>query len=712
VDSGCAAKGTDDDRVIVLPGREGHAVGDTLRRRERRFRSLVDNASDFFGICASDGTMIYASPSVERILGVGVDEVLGSAQTETHHPDDLPRVKAAFLQARSQGRATVEFRFRHRDGSWRWLDLTVTDLLADPDVEGLVLTGRDTTERRLAEEALRLSEERWRALLLNSSDVITVLAPDGTVAYSSPSTVNLLGYSDEEIRGWDVMGLVHPDDFDRAAETFAALLTSPGVSDPIEMRVRHAEGGYRWIEAVANNLSLDPAVGGIVVNSRDVTERKRAQEVLAQRAVSDGLTGLPNRMLLMDRLASALARTERSGRATAVLFLDLDHLKLVNDSLGHGAGDQVLLTVASRLQSVLRRGDTAARVGGDEFVLCCEGDDEPLEIADRVAGALAEPVVIEDHQLTVTASIGITLASDASRAPEELLRDADTAMYRAKQRGRARAEVFHHSMRTRSLDRLEQHFDLRRALASKQFRVTYQPIVSLGNGHLVGAEALVRWAHPRRGIVSPAEFIPAAEETGLIEQLGAWVLNEACLEAANWNRDLAHTVGVSVNLSARQLADAQLPELIGRALESSGLDPACLCLEITESLLLDEPDSVAKRLEQLSALGVDVAIDDFGMGHSSLTYLKRFAVDVLKIDRAFLAGIEETGDNRAIVDAVVALGTNLGLTVIAEGVETVEQLATLKSLGCDLAQGFYFAVPLPPSDFEALIRREVQRAAR
>src|SRR5438874_2145393 len=600
-----------------LVGRPGEAkdlarLAGRIRQSERRFRSLIENATDLFVICDAEGRPIYISPSVNGIVGVNAEELLGTPNNDLHHPDDLPRVIDAFADAMQVGRADVDFRIRHSDGSWRWLELTVTNLLHDPDIEGLVLTGRDVTERKRAEEALRVSEERWRALLLNSSDVITVLGADGKVLYTSPSTERLLGYPPHDLTNMEVFELVHPDDLDRAATILLELLEqSEPAGDPIEMRVRHADGSYRWLEAVPTNLLDDAAIGGIVVNIRDISERKRAQDELARQALYDSLTGLANRALLLDRLGSALSRSERTGTLTGVLFLDLDHFKLVNDSLGHALGDQLLIAVAERLQQFLRKGDTAARLGGDEFVLCCEGlesYDEAADIADRVADILGEPVVLDGHDLSVTVSVGITYACDESRKPEELLRDADVAMYRAKDRGRARSEVFLPSMRTRARERLEQQLDVRRALTAGQFRMTYQPVIRLSSDELVGAEALVRWAHPRRGLVLPGEFIPAAEETGLIEPLGTWVLVQSIAGAAAWNRKSESPLGVAVNLAARQIAGGQPPHLIGTALGVNGLDPRRLCVEITESVLVEEPEEVESMLKDVADLGVRIAI--------------------------------------------------------------------------------------------------------
>jgi diguanylate cyclase (GGDEF)-like protein/PAS domain S-box-containing protein len=808
-------------------------VAGRIRQSERRFRSMIENAHDLFVICDIEGTLLYVSPSVRGVAGVNPEDILGSSQNDMHHPDDLSRLIEAFSAAVRNGRAEVDFRFRHRDGSWRWLQTTIINLLDDPDVGGIVLAGRDVTERKQVEEALRVNEERWRSLLMNSSDVITVLddkgdviyaspsidrllgltsdqildmsvfalvhpddleragttllelidsegpswpiemrvrhvngdyrsieavaknmlddpniggivinvrdvterklaeaalsvneerwralvknstdaitvlGPDARVIYTSPSVERLLGYDPDPLTQTEVFEVVHPDDLAEAAASFQKLLNSDNVSDLIEMRVRHADGTYHWIEAVANNLLDDPAIGGIVVNVRDVTERKRAEEELARQAMSDSLTGLANRIVLVDRVASASARSERTGKLTAVLFLDLDHFKLVNDGLGHAVGDQLLITVADRLQRFLRKGDTAARLGGDEFVLCCENIEsysEAADIADRLAEVLGEPINLDGQDVSLTVSVGITCACDGSRSPEDLLRDADVAMYRAKERGRARSEVFLPSMGTRARERFEQQLDVRRALTAGQFRMTYQPLIHLSTNELAGAEALVRWAHPRQGLVLPGEFIPAAEETGLIEPLGRWVLGQAVAEAAAWDRESPNPLGVAVNISARQIAGGQLPTLVRAALDSNGFDARRLCLEITESVLVEEPDEVEATLTEVADLGVRIAIDDFGTGYSSLAYVKRFPVSILKVDRSFVAGIEDHADNRAIVEAIVGLASSLGLMVVAEGVETAEQLRIIKDIGCDLAQGFYIGHSIPPEAFEDLVR--------
>ncbi len=432
-------------------------------------------------------------------------------------------------------------------------------------------------------------------------------------------------------------------------------------------------------------------------------ERKRAQvaeRALLHQAFHDTLTGLPNRALLADRLGQTLARRERRCAEAAVLFLDIDRLKWVNDSLGHAAGDQLLVDVARRLDSVLRPGDTVARFGGDEFVVLCEdlgSAGEAITVAERLREALASPFHVRGREIGLTASIGIALASTSSHdTPDALLRDADAAMYRAKERGRDRVELFDDHMRSRALARLETESTLRRAIDQQELRVHYQPVIDLTSGRATGLEALVRWQHPERGLVPPSEFIPVAEETGLIVGLGAFVLAEACTQVARWNnrRSDEPPLTVSVNLSAHQLRSPGLRELVAEALERTSLEPRLLCLEITETALVEDAESNRTALDSLKDLGVTLAVDDFGTGYSSLLYLRRFPVDMLKIDRSFVVGLDTNAEDTAIVSGVVGLAQALGLQAVAEGVETPEQAARLRGLGCPLAQGYYWSKPL------------------
>jgi diguanylate cyclase (GGDEF)-like protein len=428
-------------------------------------------------------------------------------------------------------------------------------------------------------------------------------------------------------------------------------------------------------------------------------ERKRAEIALAHQALHDQLTGLPNRALFYDRLQQALTRLGRSTDAVAVLFCDLDRFKVVNDSLGHDRGDELLCAVAERLNGVLRAGDTAARFGGDEFVVLCEGvagEDDAIRVAARLAEALDEPFGIADDEVYVRTSVGIALATSPEARPEALLRDADAAMYRAKERGGGAYEVFDLEMRDRALRRMSVEHALHRAIERDELRVHYQPLVAMSTGDVVGVEALVRWEHPERGLLGPIEFIPTAEETGLIHELGAWVLQAACAQSAAWSA-AGRPLRMSVNLSARQCHHPDLARLVERMLQETGADPALLCLEVTETAVMDDLDTMAGVLTELKALGLTIAIDDFGTGYSSLRALQMLPVDVVKIDRSFVAELPDSDQAAAIAAAVIGLAHALGMTAVAEGIEMVAQLERLRTLGCDIGQGYYFSRPVEPA---------------
>jgi diguanylate cyclase (GGDEF)-like protein len=471
-----------------------------------------------------------------------------------------------------------------------------------------------------------------------------------------------------------------------------------GVIDPHGVYDHPAAWASPWLWALIHGVFVLGACAAAVTSWR-LNERTR--EHMTFQALHDPLTGLPNRTLFVDRLAIALARARRSGALGAVLFLDLDRFKVVNDSLGHHAGDEVLLAVAARLDEVLRVNDTAARFGGDEFTVLAEDfadEADVLELAERVAGAFAAPMAVAGRELALSASIGVALMGGAE-TPEDLLRDADAAMYRAKERGRDRIEVFDETLRERVTKRLELENDLRRAISGGELRTHYQPKVRIDTREIVGVEALVRWEHPERGLVPPGDFIPLAEETGLIIDLGAWVLRDACSRAASWD------VTVSVNLSRRQLGQEDLLELVAATLAETGLPAERLCLEITESTVMRDPERSLETLRALKALGVALAIDDFGVGYSSLSQLKHLPpVDLLKIDKSFVDNLASGVEDRAIVTAILSLAGAYGMTSVAEGVEDADQVAALEALGCELAQGFLFARPQPPEAVDRLLQ--------
>jgi predicted signal transduction protein with EAL and GGDEF domain len=494
----------------------------------------------------------------------------------------------------------------------------------------------------------------------------------------------------------------------------------------------HADGEVKAVlefftpAAVAPDSALLDVMGQIGQQLGRVVERIHAQEQIAHQATHDALTGLANRLLFRDRLELALARARRHGSFAALLFLDLDRFKDINDTLGHGAGDELLRSVSERLQVALRATDTLARLGdeeftlarfgGDEFVVLCEdlaAEDGAVRIAEQVTQALLNPFVLEGKEHVVTASVGIVLASGADSDAEGLLRDADIAMYRAKQRGPGNWEIFDEALRNRALERVATERALRHALEAGELRLHYQPIVTLDGGVLQSVEALVRWQHPERGLLPPGEFIPIAEESALILQIGAWTLREACEQASRWRARFgdAAPLPVSINVSARQLARPDLPMIVGRVLADTGVSAADLAIELTETALIEDSSVPAASLRELKSLGVKILLDDFGTGYSSLSHLQRFPIDALKIDRSFVMHLSTGDDDSAIVRAITAMASALGVEVVAEGVETAEQAAEAQAQGCALAQGYYFARPAPPTEIEALIRSGTNTSA-
>jgi diguanylate cyclase (GGDEF)-like protein/PAS domain S-box-containing protein len=548
---------------------------------------------------------------------------------------------------------------------------------------------------------LRRSEERFRAIVQNSSDMVLIVDGRGRVLYSSPSNERILGHTEEMFKNMQsIEDAVHPDDRELARAFFIEALKSPQITTPACWRVRHANGSWRHIEVIYNNLLDRPEIRGMMLTSRDVTDRKELEDQLAHRAFHDALTGLPNRSLFTDRVEHALARQTRGDGRVAALFLDLDDFKTVNDSLGHNAGDELLVAAARRLDECLRGGDTAARLGGDEFAILLEDVTDAQEasrVAERVIEALRPPFEVDGKRTFVYASIGIAMSGDTGgQHAQELLRNADVAMFTAKRRGKGSYEFFEADMHTAALQRLELKAELEQALDLGQFLIHYQPAVDLANGLITGVEALVRWKHPERGIVPPLDFIPLAEETGLIVPIGNWVLREACKQARAWH--LAYpdnpALYVGVNLSGRQLQDPAVVGDVQSALDEAGLPASSLILEITETVLLQDAEAAASTLSALKDIGVQLAIDDFGTGYSSLGYLDRFPVDIVKIAKPFIDNVAHGPDESAVTAAMITLGGTLGLKTVAEGIEDADQLAELRALSCDQGQGFYLARPV------------------
>ncbi|HEV3450259.1 MAG TPA: EAL domain-containing protein [Acidimicrobiia bacterium] len=562
----------------------------------------------------------------------------------------------------------------------------------------ILLLGWATADKERAEEALERREERFRGLVQHAADIILVVE-DGRVRYASPAFEVLLGYSPGEAIGSLALDLAHPDDVEAAAESFLAVQHADGVAARIELRLHHRDGSWRWFDASVTDMTNRPGVEGIVANLRDISERKAIAEQLSNAATHDGLTGLPNRVAFLDSLRLALSR-QQPGASVGVIFLDLDRFKLVNDSLGHPAGDQLISVLAQRLRAAMRPGDTVARFGGDEFVILCPDipdADAALEIAERLQDAVRAPVLVAHREIFVTASLGVAIAKRPDEAPDELVRDADTAMYRAKDNGRARIELFDDVGHRRAVEALQMDADLHRAVDRQEFELHYQPIVDLVERRVIGFEALVRWRHPTLGLIQPDDFIPRAEDNGLIVPIGALVFEHACRQAARWHghQPGRHRLSVSINLAPRQLIEPSLTAEVADILQRTSIDPNSVWLELTESALMHDADQAILVLERLRRLGVHLAIDDFGTGYSSLAYLKRFPVEALKVDHTFVDGLGDQAEDTSIVGAIVGLAHSLGIAAIAEGVQTRAQLQELQTLGCEYAQGYLFGIPEP-----------------
>ncbi|MGZ6908793.1 MAG: PAS domain S-box protein [Acidimicrobiia bacterium] len=866
---------------IVINGRDvtgRQAMEQQLRESERRFRGLVQNLAESVTVLGPDGSVKYSSPSASDMMGFEPGHGDGSAALDWVLEPDRERVAEvvarAFVEPGVHGPITL--RVQNSNGEIRTLEALGHNRLDDPNVEGVVVTARDITERVTAEEAARRSDARLSALVENLSDVVTIVDTDGNISYTSPAAEKLFGFEEGDSSYTDPISRMHPDDKEDAMERLAQHVAGEH-QDPVRFRLRAGDGTWHVVEAVARDMSDDPAVNGVVVTTRDVSDRMRAEslvadqakvltriargarlhetltsicdvlerqvpnsmfgvllldaesgstqlgagpkvahdlanaidavivdpadprlrvadvvatagpaelgsdwrtarvrsvadhlgiaslwstpimdsdslnvigvifgcfevshavtpaerdivemfaqtagiaierrvseDLLAHRANHDSLTGLPNRVLFLEFLSHALVRSQRNGNSVAVLFLDLDRFKHINDGLGHDAGDVLLRQLSERLRVAMRPSDVVARFGGDEFTVLCDGldpevaDEQVGEVARRLLDVIERPLSIDGEDRRLSASVGIAIGRSESTA-EGLLRDADAAMYEAKQHGKARWEIFDDAMRSAMNARLNLETRLERAIERNEFRLFLQPIVDLASGRCIGGEALLRWHDPELGIITPDQFIGLAEETGLIIPMGEWALAEACRTVASWEEVglLAPEFTMAVNLSARQVAQADLVERVRAVIARSGPMASRICLEITESVLMEE--SSVEAMHALKDLGVRLSIDDFGTGYSSLGYLKRFPVDSVKVDRSFVDGLGTDSEDSAIVTAVVSLGHALGLAVVAEGVETSAQLQELLALGCDRAQGYWFSGPRNVTEFAGLLHAQ------
>ncbi len=559
---------------------------------------------------------------------------------------------------------------------------------------------KDTLERQGA--------QRFQALIQSSSDVISIVGSDGRIRFQSPATRSVFGYAPEQSIGIDIGELVHPEDATRVTSMFRQVVAGGSASLACECRIRHADGSWRTTETRISNLLDEPAVEGIVLNTRDITDRQALEAELRHQAFHDSLTGLANRALFTNRVEHALAGSKRDGSTIAVLHCDMDGLERLNDGLGFRSGAAALELVADRLRSCVRGQDTVARFDGHEFGLLLDRLGTPADATlamERIMTVLRQPLMLPGVSAELRPFIGIAVAIAGEGTPEELLRNSALAVRLARNYEGGYA-IFDPDMQAEAVRRIEIESQLRTAIEESQLVLHYQPTIDFKTGRLTGVEALVRWQHPKRGLVPPMEFIPLAEESGLIVPLGLWTIQEACRQVRDWQREIPtdEPISLNVNLSARQLRDPNIVRDIAAALDDTGLLPSRLTLEITESVLMIDTSATLNRLFQLKSLGVRLAVDDFGTGYSSFAYLRRFPFDILKIDKSFVDGVATEPTAGALVDAMIRIGKTLRLETVAEGVEYVEQADRLRALDCDIGQGYYFARPLTRDAFTALLR--------
>ncbi|MBD2327360.1 EAL domain-containing protein [Alkalinema sp. FACHB-956] len=680
-------------------------------------KTVLENLNDGIIVTDLDNQILHVNSRIAKLVGFSPADMVGQSAQKF-----LSMIEGWLYFCNTPDQVTAnrcewkEGQLRRKDGRQFWAEVNST-LLYDSSGKtiGNLITVTDITERKWLEEYLRLLE----SVVVNANEIVMITQfeaeedpLDLRIVYVNEAFLKVTGHRAAEVIGKTPLILMGPEtDWDEVNRVRSAMMQFESVK--AELLLHCKDRSSFWADS--NTVPIRNEHGQVthfVSVMREVTERKEAENQLRRNAFHDSLTGLPNRLMFMERLAQVVARRDADpAYLFAVLFLDLDRFKVINDSLGHIVGDQLLIEIARRLESCVKKTDLVARLGGDEFTILLDniqGVESAHHVAERIHQELGRSFLLNGHEVFTTVSIGIALSTTAFDHTEDLLRGADIAMYRAKALGKACHEVFDTEMHGHVMALMQLENDLRRAIEREEFQVYYQPIVSLTTGRVTGFEALIRWQHPDRGLISPAQFIPLAEETGLIIPMGRWVLREACRQLGRWQTQYPHhqPLSVSVNLSSRQFSQAGVIEMINEILEESGLPPACLKLEITETAIMENTASAMDTLSKLKAMGVKLSVDDFGTGYSSLGYLYRFPMDVLKIDRSFISRVDIDGEKLELVRTIITLAWNLGMEVIAEGVETTKQLAQLKMLKCEYGQGYLFSKPMSPQDAEQFLAQE------
>jgi diguanylate cyclase (GGDEF)-like protein/PAS domain S-box-containing protein len=683
-----------------------------LRKSEQRLRQLIASALDAVITIDGESTIIEWNPQAEITFGFTARQMIGR-----HFPPsmleqrDYRMIERLLARSRhGQKKTTVRRRIetiaRGANGQPFPIEMTIEQVGSGGD-QLFTAFIRDISERKRSQHELEQRERRFRTIFEKSWSGVALLDSDLRFSFAASSTANILGWDESDILRQNMLDFVHPRERNAAQRLFESLAVTPTKEAHGELRFRHKNGMWVWLEGFAQNLLHEPSVNAIVLNYRDVTQRRMTEKQLEYRAHYDALTGLPNRVLFRDRVVNGLAQAHRNHRGLAIMYLDLDHFKLVNDGLGHSFGDALLAAVASRLQRVLRASDTISRIGGDEFAILINdaGDSNAVaSIARKLLETLAQPVRVDDHDLYVTASVGISVYPSDGADFETLVKCADAAMYRSKELGRNQTQLFTPSMNERYVHRLAVEQNLHQALERGELELYYQPIYDRVRRCIVSVEALLRWNDPQRGVIAPGEFINLAEETGLILPIGDWVIRSAAAQVRRWRDEGLGDIRVSFNISAHQLQQAEFISVLRDAIESHEIDPHILQIEITETAAMLNVERTMRLLGDIREMGVTIAIDDFGTGQSSLIYLKQFPIDTIKIDKAFLRDMTDDETAAALVSYVINLAHTLRLNVVAEGVETEAQYAFLRHYACDQMQGYLFSRAVPASEVARIVK--------